>query len=96
MLGSQLLGSVDISSQPDNQGLRTDAWSFVGVGFPNPLVAHQRPFWTSVGRFSKIDVSMSRYESRPTIYSMRMVWITQPALVNGRGSLAPTITGSFT
>ena len=60
------LGSVDIWSQPDNRGGVTDAWTSVGVGFPNPLFTHQRRFWTSVGLFSKIDVSVSRYEYRPT------------------------------
>ncbi len=33
-----VLGSVDISSQRDNQEGYTDAQSFVGVGFPNPFV----------------------------------------------------------
>ena len=32
------LGSVDISSQRNNQEGYTDAQSFVGVGFPNPFV----------------------------------------------------------
>ena len=47
----------------------------VGVGFPNPLFTHESPlraqgrFRSSVGRFSKIDVSVSRYESRRTIYN---------------------------
>ena len=31
----QWLGAVDSPSQSDNQGLCTDACSFVGVGFPN-------------------------------------------------------------
>ena len=39
-----LLGSVDISSQSDNRQVCTGAWSFVGVGFPNPLVTHHSPF----------------------------------------------------
>ena len=30
------------------------------------------------------------------IDSIRMVWTSQPALVNGRGNLAPAITDSFT
>ena len=91
-----LLGSVDISSQSNNREVCTDTSSFVGIGFPNPLVTHQRRLRTAVGRFSKIDVSVSRYEYRPTINSTRMVWRFQPALVNGRGDLAPTITDSFT
>ena len=92
----KLLGSVDILSQSNNQEVCTDTWSFVGVGRPNPLVTHQRRLRTAVGRFSKIDVSVPRYEFRPTINSTRMVWGFQPALVNGRGDLAPTITDSFT
>ena len=81
-----LLGSVDISSQSNNREVCTDTWSFVGVGFPNSLVTHQRRLRTAVDRFSKIDVSVPRYEFRPTINSTRMVWGFQPALVNGEGT----------
>ena len=42
---------------------------FVGVGSSNPLFMRQRRYWAAVGRFSKIDVSVSRYEYRPTIYN---------------------------
>ena len=37
-------GSVDISLQLDNREERTATKSFVGVGSPNPLLTHQRPF----------------------------------------------------
>ena len=65
----QSLGFVDISLQSDNREVCTDTCFFVGVGLPNPLFTRQRRFRVSVGRFSKIDVSVSRYESRPTIYN---------------------------
>ena len=72
------LGSVDISSQSNNREVCTDTSSFLGVGFPNPLVTHQRRLPTAIGRLSKIDVSVSRYEYRPTINSTRMVWGPNP------------------
>ena len=93
-----LLGSVDISLQLDNRGVCTDTRSFVGVGSPNPLFIRQRRFRSSVGQFSKIDVSVSRYESRPTIYNRfnpyGLSFATRVGV--GRGNLAPTITDTST
>ena len=50
-----VLGSVYISSKPDNQGRYTDTCLFVGVGSPNPLFTHQTGTLTAVGRLFKID-----------------------------------------
>ena len=65
---------------------------FVGVGSPNPLFIRQRRYRAAVGRFYKIDVSVSRYEYRP-IYNQFNLY---PVSVNGRGNLAPTIVDRFT
>ena len=62
VVGTVFLGSVDISLQLDNRKVCTDTRSFVGVGSPNPLFTRQRRFRAAVGRFSKINVLVSRYE----------------------------------
>ena len=50
--------------------------------------------YVAVDRFDKIDDFVSRCEYRHTIASI--VWGCQPALVNGRGDLAPKIADGLT
>ena len=60
------VGSVDISLQLDNREGCT-ATQFCRGWVSQPFARTSETI--SVGRFSKIDVSVSRYESRPTIYN---------------------------
>ena len=50
------------------------------VGFSNPLAAHWKSLWTSVGRFLNLDL---RSDQAHTVSFF--------TLGNGRGNLAPTI-----
>ena len=71
---------------------------FVGVGSPNPLFIRQRRYRASVGQFSKIDVSVSRYESQPTIYNLFNLYGSGfPTRIGQWGdNLAPTIVDGST
>ena len=92
------LGSVDISSQRDNQKGCTDAEFFVGVGSPNPLVRFPNLLCEaeiSIVRLSIHNRTVGARFPRPLLlfHVCELIFEIRRRPGIGRGNLAPTITG---